>query len=273
MELFEAAAAKLLPHDMTPAWYARIAAIVLLWIALCLGDTTSLAILGATTFALFFERPPSKGKPEFGGGKQRGTKNELACGFSKMAPRSRPRSVGSIMSGEKNSTENQQVKHPKGYREATRLVPIEELDQAPTEESSLKANMRKLAKFDNDLILSTKRIGKLGVKSDKILTEHFSQFGTVEQVYVCHDLIKGYPDRSKLRVRPGNTGFVVMATASDALAALKAGSEQKVEGVDVVVSRYICRRAELGLDKPSDTSSGPTPSSRLTTPDGEERAS
>jgi hypothetical protein len=104
-------------------------------------------------------------------------------------------------------------------------------------ENSLRTNLRKLAAIDTGRIMMVKKISKLGLNSPQILTDYFSKFGAVTEVYVTHAIDKR-ADRLKPRVRPASIGFIVMDTAEATSAALSLGTEQDVNGVMIFVGTY-----------------------------------
>lgn len=139
---------------------------------------------------------------------------------------------------QRNSTANRQYQP----------IPFETSQHVPTDENSLRANMRKLASIEPERVLLTRTIAQLGLNSEYFLRAHFQQFGTVEQVLVCHPIKKSGTGRGRQRVRPSNTGFVVMKSAEEVSAVLARGSVQIIQGASVGVSKYVDRQAELGLD-------------------------
>lgn len=111
-----------------------------------------------------------------------------------------------------------------------------ELALGPSD-NSLRANLRKLDRIDEKRIVYVKKISKLGLNSPQLLEKYFSQFGTVEEV-LCTHAIDRRCESGRPRVRPTNTGFVVMEKIEDASAAVRHGTEQVVSGVSVCVGPY-----------------------------------
>jgi len=107
-------------------------------------------------------------------------------------------------------------------------------------EESLRTHLRDLALLDNAKVLMLRRVNRLGINSQGTLKEYFSKFGSVARVMVAPTRSKP-ADRfgpAKTRVRAGPLGFAVMSTASEANAALAAGSEQIVQGESIEVSPF-----------------------------------
>jgi hypothetical protein len=104
-------------------------------------------------------------------------------------------------------------------------------------ENSLRTNLKKLAAIDTGRIMMVKKISKLGLNSPQILTDYFSKFGAVTEVYVTHAIDKR-ADRLKPRVRPASIGFIVMDTAEATSAALSLGTGQDINGVMIFVGTY-----------------------------------
>jgi hypothetical protein len=135
---------------------------------------------------------------------------------------------------------------PRGQRPWQNRSPTGTRDDT---ENSLRTNLRKLAAIDTARIMMVKKISKLGLNSPKILTDYFSKFGTVTDVFVTHAIDKR-ADRLKPRVRPASIGFVVMDSPEAASAALSLGLEQDVNGVMVYVGTYenVCPKSEQHLE-------------------------
>jgi len=101
---------------------------------------------------------------------------------------------------------------------------------AEDDEESLATYLKDLAFVDNARVLMVRKINRLGLNSKGPLTEHFSKFGNVTRVMVAPTRSRAQFGQSKARVRPAPLGFVLMGTAEEAAAVLKAGSEQVVQG-------------------------------------------
>jgi hypothetical protein len=118
--------------------------------------------------------------------------------------------------------------------------------------STMKAHLRALRMENPEAVIVTRRINKLGFESGNILRAHFSQYGEVKHVCVCHSHVKrpGKP----LRFRPAGMGFVVMGSPEIVSDILTDGAEQVVAGVAVQI-RALEQRNAPQTASPNDLNS------------------
>lgn len=110
-----------------------------------------------------------------------------------------------------------------------------------TEDNTLRANLKKLVEYDAERIFMVRKINKLGLGSAQLLTNYFSQVGSVTKVYVTHSIDRRKMDenpQARPLVRPAGIGFVVMDKADQVASAFEKGLEQDVCGVKIVLSPY-----------------------------------
>merc|ERR1740129_2099835 len=116
-----------------------------------------------------------------------------------------------------------------------------EAQQQPCE--TLRMHLRSLLKVESCRVLIVRKINRLGFCSSDALSEHYSAFGTVEQVLVAHSRVKSSvasvrPDQNSSRLRPSGLGFIVMSTSEEAKAILRMGQDQVVRGVAIKVQQF-----------------------------------
>lgn len=105
-------------------------------------------------------------------------------------------------------------------------------------DGSMKKGLESLRDYDADRVLIVRKIKKLGFESPELLRKYFSQFGGVKDVHVANSMMKPSAKRPTGRLRPAALGFVVMASADAAQAALAHGSSHTVCSVQIEVSDF-----------------------------------
>jgi hypothetical protein len=126
---------------------------------------------------------------------------------------------------------------------------------------SLRHYLEEVSAEDPARILVARRIHNLGFNSQKILREHFSQYGPVLRVLVAHRKIKGIADaRGNPKTRPGSLGLIIMKRVASIKKIIALGEEQAVSGHQIRVEMFerskmtdACREVEQSS---TDTSSG-----------------
>lgn len=98
---------------------------------------------------------------------------------------------------------------------------------------------------DPRCVLVTRRINKLGFKSNAILRRYFSMYGPVRDVLVPHSKVRPLGDdgTGALRRRPGNFGIVVMRHMESAQQVLGVGTDHVIEGVPITVLPFVPPKA------------------------------
>jgi len=123
-----------------------------------------------------------------------------------------------------------------------------------SDESSLRSNLQKMAKYDDKLIFMVRKINKLGLSSPIFLRDYFEKFGAIQEVFVTHAIDKQKDPRlpEKQRIRPAGIGFVVMKKAEDVTAILQRDEAQHtLRGVTVTVCKYEYRAPKEETNKPA----------------------
>lgn len=104
---------------------------------------------------------------------------------------------------------------------------------------SLHTHLSELQNQLAETVFIARRIGRMNFQSQEILTNHYSQYGTVVRVLVTHSKVKPYRGYgTQPRVRPGNFGFVIMDSPESVARILSAGPEQVVAGHRIRVEQY-----------------------------------
>lgn len=118
---------------------------------------------------------------------------------------------------------------------------------------TLRMHLRSLLQVDSSRVLIVRKINRLGFSSPQILREHFSWYGTVENVLVAHSRVKSGGGQAGIvsRLRPSGLGFVVMSKGEEALKILAEGAEQQVAGTVIRVQKFERRMSEsaAGLEE------------------------
>jgi len=109
--------------------------------------------------------------------------------------------------------------------------------KAPTK-STMRTHLNNLAVADSGRVLTLRKLNRIGMNSSALLEAYFSRFGTVESVMVSHTFVKSMFAKGKKRERPATTGFLMMATAEDAEAVLRAGTDHEVQGAGITVHPF-----------------------------------
>jgi hypothetical protein len=108
---------------------------------------------------------------------------------------------------------------------------------------TLRSHLRALQEVDSRRVVQVRKISKLGFQSGAALERHYSAFGKVECVRVAFSHVKPQSTGLAVRIRPSGLGFVVMSSIEEAEAILRAGENQVVSGVEVLVRPYEVRAA------------------------------
>eukprot|EP00930_Biecheleria_cincta_P025098 TRINITY_DN178_c0_g2_i1.p1 TRINITY_DN178_c0_g2~~TRINITY_DN178_c0_g2_i1.p1 ORF type:complete len:352 (+),score=74.29 TRINITY_DN178_c0_g2_i1:52-1107(+) len=142
---------------------------------------------------------------------------------------------------------------PSKFADKSTKAPEEVCAAAGDETETLRTHLQALLKFDVSCILIVRKINRLGFDSAQVLKEHFSLYGTVEEVYVAHSRVKpvrgSFRQSHGSRLRPSGLGFVVMGCAEEAAAILKQGDEQDICACAIRVQKFERRAAIESLDK------------------------
>eukprot|EP00438_Fugacium_kawagutii_P030449 Skav210846 [mRNA] locus=scaffold2829:25669:27201:- [translate_table: standard] len=111
---------------------------------------------------------------------------------------------------------------------------------------TLRMHLRSLLQVDSSRVLIVRKINRLGFASPTVLREHFSWYGTVENVLVAHSRVKSGGGQAGIvsRLRPSGLGFVVMSKGEEAEKILAEGSEQQVSSTIIRVQRFERRMSE-----------------------------
>jgi len=146
---------------------------------------------------------------------------------------------------------------------------------------TLRMHLRSLIKIESARILIVRKINRLGFASPELLKNHYSWFGTVENVLVAHSRVKssavvpvrcmeGMPSRTtNSRLRPSGLGFLIMSKVEEAEAILAAGPEQIVYGAVIRVQHFERRTTEDdGLNLEDDNDNGADIDQEDMSPDG-----
>ncbi|CAK9116565.1 unnamed protein product [Durusdinium trenchii] len=121
-------------------------------------------------------------------------------------------------------------------------------DAAHHSGDTLRMHLRSLLQVDSSRVLIVRKINRLGFSSPQILKEHFSWYGTVENVLVAHSRVKSGGGQNGIvsRLRPSGLGFVVMGKGEEASKILAEGPEQQVQGTIIRVQKFERRMSESG---------------------------
>ncbi|CAK0843440.1 unnamed protein product [Prorocentrum cordatum] len=102
-----------------------------------------------------------------------------------------------------------------------------------------------------------------------VLKEHFSTYGEVKGIHVCHSRVKSGNTRDaggdEFRKRPAALGFVVMETAEAAKRILEAGPEIEVKDVKVLVQPFNRNHGAEGEASSGGATQGGGPQKRART--------
>mmetsp|Transcript_33808 Transcript_33808/g.78169 ORF Transcript_33808/g.78169 Transcript_33808/m.78169 type:complete len:530 (-) Transcript_33808:301-1890(-) len=111
---------------------------------------------------------------------------------------------------------------------------------------TLRMHLRSLLNVDSNRVLIVRKINRLGFSSPTILKEHFSWYGTVENVLVAHSRVKSGGGQAGMvsRLRPSGLGFVVMSKNEEAELILAQGAEQQVMRTVIRVQKFERRMSE-----------------------------
>jgi hypothetical protein len=104
---------------------------------------------------------------------------------------------------------------------------------------TLRHHLKEVSAEDPSCIFVARQIHSLGFNSQKILREHFAQYGPVSRVLVAHRKIKGLSDsRGNPKTRPGSLGLIVMKRAATVKQIMALGPEQVVGGNQIRIEMY-----------------------------------
>ncbi|CAE8630038.1 unnamed protein product, partial [Polarella glacialis] len=123
--------------------------------------------------------------------------------------------------------------------------------QASTDEQSgngntLHLHLTDLQNEDPERVFITRRIGKMGFESQRMLEAHFSWYGKVRRVMVSNSKVKSmHTGKNDSRIRPGSLGFIVMEDPKSVQLILNEGSRHVVAGCEIRVERFQQRPAGL----------------------------
>jgi hypothetical protein len=110
------------------------------------------------------------------------------------------------------------------------------------DDNTLKANLRKLATIDSKRVFMVRKISRLGLNSADILRKYFSNFGSIEHVFVTHGIDKRHADpdcpQAQPQIRPAGMGFIVMEKIEDVVTIFKQGLEHDVKGAVIALTAY-----------------------------------
>jgi len=95
----------------------------------------------------------------------------------------------------------------------------------------------------------------LGLSSQEILMEHFSNYGVVDGLYVAHTKEKFLraPDAERLTI-PGDVGIVVMTTAGAVDKIMGVGAQQHVAGFSITLQPLVAKPLTVTLRDKRDYS-------------------
>jgi hypothetical protein len=163
------------------------------------------------------------------------------------------------------------------YRNRTAAIPASM--QAGIHGDTLKMHFQTLQTKDPGQVLIARKLNHLGFESPAVLKQHFSVYGTVEEVLVTHSRVRCHSSASGVRTRPASFGFIVMGSVDEAKMILAQGSLQTVQGVTVSISPFeqrSCGRgksmSEDGDQKEGDDEATATGTSSATSVTGEDEA-
>jgi len=119
---------------------------------------------------------------------------------------------------------------------ANRDTPLWEM-QAPSNPYNLAGLLALLDNYDEALIITVRKIHRLGFKSARALRMHFQKFGPVEKVL----LLSSKPKTSdpEMKPRPASMGFVVMGSTDAAAACL--GTTHSIQGWQIYAQKFVRR--------------------------------
>lgn len=110
--------------------------------------------------------------------------------------------------------------------------------QVPKNVGSLREDLERLREFPTEQCLIVRRIKRLGLGSPELLRKALAPYGEVAEVLVAHSFERKSAKCRVDRVRPAALGFVVMGSAEEAAAVLRAGPSIMVGDVDISVSIF-----------------------------------
>jgi len=92
---------------------------------------------------------------------------------------------------------------------------------------------------DPSCIFIARNINQLGLHSQKMLREHFSQYGEVLRVNVAHRKSKGLQDnRGQPKTRPGNSGLITMKRPGSVRKIMAVGKDHIVSGQKIRIEMF-----------------------------------
>ena len=114
--------------------------------------------------------------------------------------------------------------------------------QAPVNTYNLAGLLSILDEHDENLVITVRKIHRLGFKSARALRKHFQQFGNVEKVLLLPSRPKSSdPD---LKPRPASMGFIVMSSVEAANSALSSKDTHLIQGWPVFVQKFVRRETD-----------------------------
>jgi len=114
--------------------------------------------------------------------------------------------------------------------------------------ATLAQNLAELTDPKRTILL--RKVTPLGANVSQLLEIHFSRFGPVEKVLICHNYDNARTDSPQWRL--AGPAFVVMSKAEDVAAALEHGSVHRLLHANIDVALYVDHRANkvsAGVDK------------------------
>eukprot|EP00927_Polykrikos_kofoidii_P026574 TRINITY_DN23638_c0_g2_i1.p1 TRINITY_DN23638_c0_g2~~TRINITY_DN23638_c0_g2_i1.p1 ORF type:complete len:600 (-),score=81.05 TRINITY_DN23638_c0_g2_i1:103-1902(-) len=109
------------------------------------------------------------------------------------------------------------------------------------EDETISSHLRLLRETNQNCVVIVRKINRLGFESPTSLKEHYSKYGTVENVLVSHYRVKSTRSQKRVlssRLRPSGMGFVVMSRPEEVDLIIADGAHQTVASVNIVVQRF-----------------------------------
>jgi len=103
----------------------------------------------------------------------------------------------------------------------------------------LGQNLTELEKHNPATVIYVRGVKKL-FDSERILRQHFSQYGKVQNVYFSNGTSKE-KGLERRRIRPSDMAFILMSSVEAAAEAILAGEEQIVGGVQIYVRKFVSK--------------------------------
>merc|ERR1719498_1930584 len=104
---------------------------------------------------------------------------------------------------------------------------------------TLSSHLMEVSTEDPACVFVVRQIHKLGFQSREKIFQHYSQFGKVLRVLVADKRVKAFPGANGQRkTRPGGLGLIVMRSGASVSKILALGSEQCIDGHNVVIQAY-----------------------------------